>query len=289
MMRADVALPPDSLELLGAADQGQLLEPLRALPMNTLFARAVLQKDAPGQVYAYPTRSPRVGYVIHGYGMSLLFGDAGDPAISRRLLRQVLARPRVADEWLQVAPDTWADELTALAADLSGQIERYTRVNFQFSAAEYQQRRQRLLDPGNLPGHLPGYQIVPVDRALFDMPGSVVPSAFFRDAEQFLRIGTGFAVLIDGEPAALAFSSFALDAQLELGIETRAAHRGRGLATLACAALIDHCLARGLEPIWACRLENTASYRLAQALGFEPVRRLPYFRLRPVTPGDQPP
>jgi hypothetical protein len=34
-----------------------------------------------------------------------------------------------------------------------------------------------------------------------------------------------------------------------------------------------------LEPVWACRLENDGSYKLAQKLGFEPVLEIPYYRL----------
>ncbi|NJO83036.1 MAG: GNAT family N-acetyltransferase [Blastochloris sp.] len=49
---------------------------------------------------------------------------------------------------------------------------------------------------------------------------------------------------------------------------TVAAHRGRGLATLACAALIGMCEAEGLAPWWDCAAHNMASVRLAWRLGF---------------------
>jgi hypothetical protein len=47
----------------------------------------------------------------------------------------------------------------------------------------------------------------------------------------------------------------------------------------ACAALIDRTLQLGLEPVWACRLDNHASYRLARKLGFAHALSLPYYRL----------
>ncbi len=41
----------------------------------------------------------------------------------------------------------------------------------------------------------------------------------------------------------------------------------------------DYCMQNDYEPIWACKLTNTPSYKLAQKLGFVPARTLPYYRL----------
>ena len=54
--------------------------------------------------------------------------------------------------------------------------------------------------------------------------------------------------------------------------------RGMGLAKHAATALIDRCLAQGLQPAWSCRKLNIASLRLALALGFEPGIEVPYYR-----------
>lgn len=250
---------------------------VRSLPMNTLFADAVLALDAAGRVAASSGAEPAVGYVCHAYGMSLLFGEVCDPSDRMRVLRQVVERPRTRDEWLQVSSASWAQALDDWAASgTSGAAwTRHTRVNFQFSPARFRSR------PGREPAALarPTYRVERVGAAAFAMPGSVVPRAFFRDAEHFQSTGTGFAVIEGDRLAALAFSAFVTPTQLEIGIETLPTHRGQGLAAHACAALIHDCLAQGLEPVWACRLENTASVRLAQSLGFEPVQYLPYFCL----------
>jgi len=76
-----------------------------------------------------------------------------------------------------------------------------------------------------------------------------------------------------------AFSAFVHGHLLELGIETLAGFYGRGFAQFTCSALIDYCLENNLEPVWACRLENTGSYKLAQKLGFEVEHLLPYYQL----------
>lgn len=230
---------------------------LRGLALNTLFARAVVEQGAPGLVRAGATSL----HVVHAYGMGLLVGEgAPDDAA----LDAVLTRPRDVVEWLQVWPRSWAERFDARAP---ASVERHTRVNFAFSPARYRR-------PSSV-----GHVVVPVDRALFATPGSVAPRWFWPDADAFLARGAGFAVLVDGAPAALAFAGFVVDDQLEIGIETHERHRGRGLAKLACAALIDHCIAHDLEPVWACREANVASHRLAESLGFVPTLRLPYFRL----------
>lgn len=77
--------------------------------------------------------------------------------------------------------------------------------------------------------------------------------------------------------ASTAYSSFIHADQFELGIETIEEYRGKGFAEQACDSIIDYCIANGYEPIWACRLENTGSYKLK--LGFVPSAEIPYYRL----------
>jgi L-amino acid N-acyltransferase YncA len=86
-------------------------------------------------------------------------------------------------------------------------------------------------------------------------------------------------MVIDSQPATTAFAAFVHGKQLEMGIETAPPHRGKGYAVYICQALIGHCLKEGFEPIWACRLENAGSFRLAKKLGFEPTLYLPYYQL----------
>ena len=58
----------------------------------------------------------------------------------------------------------------------------------------------------------------------------------------------------------------------EVGVGTSAAHRGRGLATLAAARVILACEARGYRPFWNAASQNAASVALARRLGFRTER-----------------
>jgi len=64
-----------------------------------------------------------------------------------------------------------------------------------------------------------------------------------------------------------------------LGIETIPVFRRKGFAQLTCSALIDYCIENNYEPVWACKLENISSCKLAEKLGFETCKRIPYYRL----------
>jgi len=107
----------------------------------------------------------------------------------------------------------------------------------------------------------------------------VIPSKFWNTPDDFLKEGSGFSVFYENELAATAFSAVVFKNQLEIGIETIQAFQGKGLAQFACMALIEECIERSLEPVWACRFENTASYKLALKLGFEVTVTLPFYKL----------
>ena len=79
--------------------------------------------------------------------------------------------------------------------------------------------------------------------------------------------------------ASTAYSVFLHDDKLKLVIETVEEFRGKGFAQRSCSGMIDYCIANHYEPVWACKLENTGSYHLAQKLGFEPVLEIPFYRL----------
>lgn len=259
---------------LEPAQYDRILGPLGTLKMNTLFAESVLLQDVDGTVYVDRVEDPQVFYIAHGYGMSLLWGDMHQPEFNEALRKYWLeSEERQQREWLQVYPDGWNDYIRALIKAGKGNIEEHTRVNFRFDAARY--RELRITEPR------PGLVPVPTDKKLFEQAqGAVVPRYFWRDAEQFVSKGIGFSLILDGQAAATAFAAFNIRGRLEIGIETVEAYRGQGLARIVCTALIDYCLAHGLEPVWACRLGNQGSYHLAQQLGFVPTLQLPYYQFR---------
>lgn len=274
------------MKLLDKQQYYKAKEALRHVTVNNLFAWSVVENHVTGKVYTDQATRPGSYYVVHPYGMSLLFGETGNDRFNRRLQDYLFNanQERVREEWLQAYPGSWNKLLSALLGEGlvpagAGQtdnnlkkIEVHTRVNFKFNPQKYHGFKRSLI-PG-------GYKIVRMDNDLFEkMKGSVVPQYFWDSADDFLNLGVGFSIVIGSRPVSTAYSAYIIGSQLELGIETIPEYRGKGLALHTCSALIDFCLSRDYEPVWSCRLENTGSYLLAQKLGFDPTVTLPYYRL----------
>lgn len=275
---------------LESKDYYKATMPLSYVIINTMFAEAVIRQVVPGKVYVDCIHNPHTFYVVHPYGMALLFGESDNEVFNRDLNNYITNKnkTRFNPEWLQVDPASdWIGVIDSMlnshnskvmnnedSADLNDQraIIRNTRVNFSFNRKEY------LLTKELFQSH--DHEVVRMTKELFvAQTGSVNPKGFWRDAEHFLAEGIGYSLLCEGEIVSTAFSAFHNEHQLEIGIETSEAFRGKGYAYSVSSALIDYCLNHRLEPVWACRLDNEGSYKLARRLGFEVSLTIPYYRL----------
>jgi GNAT superfamily N-acetyltransferase len=265
---------------------GRLTNHLKQVRINNLFARSVIEGKVSGQVFVDNIENPKTFYVVHPYGMSLLFGDSKNTEFNNKFLNYSLNTNKIRDkhEWMQAYPNDWDKVLSELYSNRmikasenienieSGIIELNTRINFKFNREKYIVNKQMILPQT--------CEIVKTDMNIYkEMMGSVIPSCFWDTAEDFISNGIGFSLLYNNKLAATAYSSFIHDNLLELGIETIPEFRGKGFARLACSALIDYCIENDFEPVWACRSENTGSKKLAEKLGFEVYREIPYYRL----------
>jgi GNAT superfamily N-acetyltransferase len=260
---------------------------LKEVTINNLFARSVVEKHVDGKVYVDNITSPKAFYVTHPYGMSLLYGEVSDDFLQFELRDYLLGCRdlRKTGEWLQIFPSELENRIDKILGnklrvcntekdryDSCVAVIKHKRVNFKFNLQKFKQFRCEI--------DFNKYRLYDVDIALYNIiNGSVVPNRFWNNASEFAHHGVGFSLMADGEEVAVAFSSFIHDEMLELGIETKSQYRRRGFAGIVSTKLIEYCLERGLEPVWACRQGNHGSYNLAVKLGFEPVAYLPYYEL----------
>lgn len=266
-------------------DFPKAIDALKNVTINALFARAVIERYISGTVYADHKDKPTTFYVVHPYGMSLLFGNHKNAEFNSAFKEYALnkngARNNV--EWMQAFPNDWDHVLSELFKEsllkssenkgniTAGIIELNTRLNFIFDIDNYYKFKADLT-----PAH---GTITNTTEDIFNtMQGSVVPSNFWNNADDFLTNGVGFSWFFEGQLACTAYSAFLMDNMLELGMETVPTYQGKGFAQHTCSRLIDYCIDNNLEPIWACRLENVGSVRLAEKLGFKPTIQLPYYR-----------
>lgn len=271
------------MKLLSKFEYYRLIEPLKLVTINNLFARAVVEQKAPGKVFVDNLDNPKTFYVLHSYGMSLLFGDWNNFEFNNQFKKYALNYDHIRKNYerMQVFPDEWNNTLSNLLGNYLVKcdhnkeepdvVELSTRINFKFSYEKYLNRIKR--DIGNV-------EIMRTDANIFNnMPGAVVPKYYWHNNNDFLENGVGFSLLYKEQIAATAFSSWMIDDKLEIGIETVEEFRGKGFAEKVCEAIIDYCIINKYEPVWSCRKENIGSYKLALKLGFEPVMEISYYRL----------
>jgi len=274
------------MKLLDKSKYEILIEPVKQVTFNTLFAEAVIEHKIAGEIFVNDPDNPQTYYIIHPYGMTLLLGDSDNKEFNDYFRDYALNSNNIRGrhEWMQAFPDTWSNVLPKLFGDklitssnnkeqqVRGIIELNTRVNFKFNEEDFLRLRKPVVDND--------IKIVRTDRQVFrEMPGSVVPACFWNTEDDFMKNGIGFSLYYKNKLASTAYSSCINDRQLELGIETVSEFRSKGFAQYACQALIEYCIKNKYEPIWACRLENTGSFKLAQKVGFTPSFELPYYRL----------
>lgn len=247
-----------------------LFESVLKIPFNVLLARSVLCDHVDGRVFVDSCEKPRSGYIVHPYGRAFLFGDSANEAFCKDLLDYFagVSHERKKTESLQAFPDGWDIFLDRLLA--RGLAARHSRVNFTFSAEKFHETY----------GGNSRCEVIetPVEM-LFALQGSVTPKEYWKTPEQCAGMAKAYSVMIGGKPVSTAFAVARHDDTLEIGIETLKEYHGQGLAFLACATLIEYCLANTLEPVWSCRYENTASMNLAKKLGFTEPLRTPYYSI----------
>ena len=90
----------------------------------------------------------------------------------------------------------------------------------------------------------------------------------FDSKEHYLNLGRGFVILKEGKIVSGASSYTRYNEGIEIEVDTVPEERQKGLAAIACAALILRCMDEGLYPSWDA--QNKISVRLAQKLGYEP-------------------
>lgn len=115
----------------------------------------------------------------------------------------------------------------------------------------------------------PGLALVPRDAALFARSFDYADTlATFGTVERVLRYTRGVVLLAGDLVVCEAATGAPAQGRIEVGVTMHPDYRGRGLATVACAALIAACEAEGLSTWWDCAAQNIASTRLARRLGY---------------------
>ena len=121
-----------------------------------------------------------------------------------------------------------------------------------------------------------GYRIAAVDRAQLERPGLENQDQVaewvdgWHSRDNFLENGVGYCLIRGNAIASWCIADTVLGERCEMGVTTDAGHRRRGLAAVAVAAAVEHCLKRGYTEIgWHCLRSNAGSVAVSRKVGFE--------------------
>lgn len=174
----------------------------------------------------------------------------------REAAHQMRAWLREDREWLIIAPQTWEAAI--------GPHESHERYAFDHSVQPEDEALRQILRA--LPEGVT-FQVIDdawYDRCLGEEWSRDFVSLFTR--EEYVQRGLGVLLMQDGLPVAGASSYAAYPGGIEVQVQTREGHEGRGLATLASAGLVLMAHERGLRATWDAH--SAASARIAQKLGY---------------------
>ena len=97
----------------------------------------------------------------------------------------------------------------------------------------------------------------------------------FSSPQDFIERGFGFCILAGRDIVSVATTFAVCNKGIEIQINTRKKHRGKGLATVVAAQLLIHSLENNLDPNWDA--ENEVSAGLALKLGYTPQGTYPIY------------
>jgi RimJ/RimL family protein N-acetyltransferase len=248
----------------------------------SLSIHAAIEGYNPGRIFVDDVYQPRtaLALTVEGY---LLAGDDNnletDGAL-RYLFKEKLFTGEVFvnGDWsmsLVVHPETWEAKLPKLIP--THEVEKIERYQYLCRALKFDWRN-------NIPEE---YTVRCVDRTLLNDAEVVFPDAVrewmdFKEMwwteENFLSRGVSFVITREREVAAWCTPDCVAGDQIDVGVITHPAHRRRGLAAVAVAATVEHCLSCGFSAIgWHCNAGNVGSWKTAEKVGFKRNREYAYY------------
>jgi len=246
-----------------------LLEPLQ----DHLAVPAALAGLIPAAVYADAPGHPGIALLHARHRLYLASAPGSAPPVqSIRALFQNTLRPQAQAAGqemftLWLAPAGWAEPVREALAALRPGLGRRHYYTFQS------------LRPDWRSGLPPEFTLQAVNATLLaqasligldDLRAEMCSERPSVDA--FLTQSFGVCLTRDDALAGWCLSEYNIAGACEIGIETRAAWRRRGLATVMTSAFVETALARGVTRIgWDCWANNQPSIATALKAGFEKI------------------
>jgi GNAT superfamily N-acetyltransferase len=236
--------------------------------------RAVLNGTQAGSVHVDRLDDPRVIFVATRFGFAQLLSSADDDRQARSVVELLFQDDALKGRYL-----LWYDP-SGHCRHLLDQLPKEqararTRVRLVLNQERFRGRP--------VPEPPADVDVLDIDAdvlAKVEPLGLEIPTRFWPSENAFLESGLGIAALVEGVAASAAYSACTAGGLAEVDVATLEPFRGRGLAGLVVDRFIRRCLERELVPMWDCFDYNEPSLRLALKLGFEELRRYPFYSIQ---------
>jgi len=122
-----------------------------------------------------------------------------------------------------------------------------------------------------------GYTLAIRDENLFEQSFDYQSTLdAFGSLEKVMQHTLGISIIHKGKVVCEAATGAPTHGMIEVGVTTHKAYRQRGLASVACANLIQACESKGYKTWWDCAKQNTPSVKLARKLGYRNEKEYRY-------------
>lgn len=212
--------------------------------------------EGQGRVLVDSPVRPRCAVAAAG---DFLYGGGVPGPEAKLMLRRAMG---CHEDWLIYAPGPWLAVLESIAP-----VQMKTRMSFDHHVQPQDAHLRRLLRA--MPE---GATFQPIEGAWIDRCREAEWSRDFVSLytrEDYEQRGLGVLLMVDGQAVAGASSYVSYPGGIEIQLQTRDDHQGRGYATLAAARLILAAHQRGLIATWDAA--NPASAHIAEKLGYRPA------------------
>lgn len=235
-----------------------------------LILQALVDGSSPGTIYVDNVEHPQCALMDSAEGRFLL----GDPTHNRfnlalrHFFERLFAGEREAWEEelvLTCYPDQWSEVLRTTLVPF--------RPPFRSPRRYYRFDTPRVAYRSRIPADM---VLRPVDQAVLSDPTYVNYKEIlfwiekdFGSITAFLATGFGVCLVHGHKIVSWSLTDCIRGNFCEIGIETDADYRRRGLATIVTAAMVEECQRRELNQIgWHCWESNLGSIGVAEAVGF---------------------
>lgn len=243
-----------------------------------LLLPAILEQNSPAQIWLDDRSKPRSVFLwdkannvfyLSGDQRNKLFNDELGTLIRQRVVPELRTRRRLHFR-IQATSEAWVPILPLVFRDIC--LARGTYMLFSH------QKRIKSDWQTSMPSH---FCIKQIDKkflcsALYDNKEFLLEEirSMWPSMERFVRFGFGFSLVTEKRIVCWCTAEYVSSGKCGIGIETIPEYRNRGFATITASAFVEYCIHKGIRPHWESNIDNLASRRVAEKVGF--VKELEY-------------